>query len=71
MTLFQISCADMTIKGCNKAIGTWKAQTIKATYNYEAPNAKLKIVNCKSISYSNGLTDGVFSCFNADTVIVS
>jgi len=71
MTLFQISCADMTIKGCNKAIGTWKDQKIKATYNYEAPNAKLKVVNCKTISYSNGATNGVFDCFNADTVVVS
>ena len=68
LTLFQISCADMTIKGCNKAIGTWKAQKIQAVYNYEEPNAMLKVVNCKTISYSNNATNGVFDCFNDDTV---
>lgn len=66
LKLFQISCVDMTIKGMNHAIGTWRNQSVTATYNYEAPNSKINIVDCKYIQNSN---DGkTFACFNEDTV---
>lgn len=69
LKLFTISCADMTIRGCNRAIGCWNAQSCIATYNYEAPNAKLKVENCKSIAYHSTSGSKLFACFTEDNVI--
>lgn len=48
--LLYIHCADMTIEGTDNAIGAWVSldSGFAVDYNYETPNAKVTLLNCKS-----------------------
>ena len=70
---FLVQCADMTIKGCADAMGSWlsgKKQTV--TYSYTGNFNKLTVENCNSIYNASGNYGNAsfFGAFTANTVNV-
>lgn len=70
---FLVQCADMTIKGCADAMGSWlsgKKQTV--TYSYTGDFNKLTVENCNSIYNASGSYGNAsfFGAFTANTVNV-
>lgn len=69
--LLQISCYDMTIKGCNNALGKWTATSgKKMVYVYDTETtSKLKVENCKNLfnagNYGNDEFYGALAVENA------